>query len=86
MDKKAIRQLWRLADRMGRNAAVIRNAELPCQLNKTRLRALKHLNELTAIRQAWAERFTPTRRPKHDPNPMLCQCQMPSFWAGRRRH
>ena len=84
-DRSVIRQLWRLANRMSRNAALIRESRHPHHLAKSRQRAIRHLQELNKIRDYWADHKEPTRRRPRDHSPQLSYVGESPVWGWPRR-
>jgi hypothetical protein len=78
-DRKLIRQLYYLANRLESNAAIIRDARLPSHLAPAKRRMLRHLTELNHICDRWADTFKPTRRRKQ-PRPFITPYDKLSHW------
>lgn len=81
MTEKYIKHaLFRLGNRMNRNANLIQDASLG-KLSKLRRRALRHLAEINKIRDFWADHQTRSRRPKIIRPP--CPCAGGNYWQTR---
>lgn len=77
------RRLWRLGNRIANNAEVIRNASKPHHLSVVRKRYLRHLVELTKIKDRWSDTYKATR--KRGRPDLRCPCPPPSHhWHFRR--
>lgn len=75
-----IRRLWRLANRLSKNAELIREATKPHHLTPGKTRLLRHLTELNNIRDHWADTYQPSRRKKTPAKPMITAYDKLSFW------
>jgi hypothetical protein len=85
IDKKVIRHLYYLANRISHNAEVIRNADKPHQLTIPRKRLIRHLKEINHIRDSWSDIYKPSRKTRYEPSPPYYEYRGVWGWPQRWR-